>query len=72
MFINMLDEFSIVIIMALKQNYHEEEKELFEILRDYSHFTALCVSLSLVQVRERNATGEYTYINGFSNFVEEI
>jgi len=40
---------------------------------NYSHFEAMCAALEILQVREKDAkTGDYHYINGFSEVMEEF
>ena len=40
---------------------------------NYSHFKAMCAALAQLEVRNKNIeTGEYYYINGFSEVMEEF
>lgn len=40
---------------------------------NYSHFKAMCAALGAIQVREKDTeTGNYHYINGFSEVIEEF
>lgn len=50
--------------------------EYFSWMKDpwnYSHFEAMCAAIGGVQVREKDTeTGDYHYINGFSEVMEEF
>lgn len=40
---------------------------------NYSHFEAMCAAIGAVQVREKDIeTGDYYYINGFSEIIENF
>ena len=65
-------------IEIVRYNYYPSSilSEYFSWMKapwNYSHFEAMCAAISAVQVREKDIeTGDYYYINGFSEVMEEF